>query len=284
MPVSMPFHLETGPTLLIVEDFLNGKDLKPPNAAPPGGAAQAHRNRLWNLRSALAPANPPPNSNGVLDAALATQFAPVEPILTTPMPAFGGLTPIQALHTYWLGSIANGEYDSESADPTKRGKWLNYQGRSEEILRRTFYEALSLSLRLSNATPGPNDTAPTTGTPVGFICMWKCAQPWLEGWVQSRTDPEAIVVTICTPSDGNFIDLKPNGSDPIPKPLRGSFVVTHERHIYWPGAAQSTSTTPPGSAPLPHFGGIFSGRVTQNAAAYRPVVTVSPAVNDGGVS
>jgi hypothetical protein len=111
-----------------------------------------------------------------------------------------------------------------------------------------------------------------------------------------------VVVVICTPGDGNHIALDPDLDYAIGNAAaaadgyahdapdftnaRGSIVITHDAHSLDPSISRSTGATnplgsargwfgaPTDGAPLPWFGGKFAG--------LDDVVTVSPAVSDGG--
>ena len=289
MPEGMPYHLETGPTLGLLEQRLN----------------DATKRELLALRAELLSRKP---LEDVLPPAVAALLIPV------PAPKGGNASsPLGVrLRQAWLGVrqplAADGKppdpasiYDNDD-DPAK-GKWQFYRGNPEEILRQTFVRAVEVSLGISHDV-APDATPTVRANRWPFILMWKCAQPWLEGWVQWRRRPGVVVVVICTPGDGNHIALDPDlhynlepanrlaaagdgySHDDPNYAANGSIVITHDRHEYNPSVARTTSASAPitiaaperagNGAPLPWFGGKFSG--------VGPVVAVSPTVRDGGVS
>jgi hypothetical protein len=314
MPPTMPYHLETGVSLRALERYFNPKSFKR-RVTRRVDALEALRKEPPDplddvLRDVIA--RHPPSAG---DASILGAFA----------------TNVQSL---WLGIDAPrqaGEprtdrvYDS---DVTPGGGWLHYRGMSECILRTTLIRGLAASLEA-----GEGADCITTAHPIVFI--WKCAQAWLEGWVQWRTvnRRRTVVVIICTPGDGNHISMKPTmgyleagapggalrsavsaGFSMYPTvapsqsvyamtqalPANESIVITESAHELTPLPASSTTTTPVAvalarrpvngvavvnpatgalyaGAPLPWFGGRFS------PTADAHVVTVSPALYDGGV-
>jgi hypothetical protein len=232
---------------------------------------------------------------------------PINDIQPNPVLPSVNLTLAQAIRTVWLGprAVPAGnamyKYDDLSAQP---GRWRFYEGSPEHILRRTFARALEVSLGIEPGTNAPG----TRRWPV--MLMWKCAQPWLEGWVQWRSTSNggAVSVVICTPGDGNHISLDPRAGQrglpvrPVPAtdvvlqepPLEanGSVVVTHDKHKISTYRARSTTSTlrtslttgvgvttkaPYTGAPLPIFGGDYS-------YVNVDVIVVSPRYVDGGVA
>jgi hypothetical protein len=275
MPESMPYHLETGRTLKAIEDAMNGIGLMETPAA--------QRTRLRRIANALEAA-------GTLRAAgnvdppnlLENQLAGWVAATNSPLPRLGNLTVAEAIRSSWLGpDIATGVYNAD-------GRWLGYCGHVEEILRKTFTDAIRLSL----------DRTRPNGRPWPFVLIWKCAQPWLEGWVQWRSKPGVVVIVICTPPDGNHIALDPdldhlteaNPPDNFQSPVttyhnNGSMVITHDWHEFQAATSCSVLTYGPSTqddgdqfpgAPLPFFGGMFVGR--------GPIFAMSPAADDGGVA
>jgi type VI protein secretion system component VasK len=170
----MPYHLETGPTLLAIENYLNGCS----NA------------ELLSFRRQLQAPGPP--LEDVIRAALAKQLASqfiarlgvaptAQQVTDARMKANARADQVKAdIRRNWLGNANTGMYDN---DDGYSGKWQFYKGKPERILRDTFRRAIECALGLA-----PNAASQAKATRrLRFVCMWKCAQAWLEGWMQWST-------------------------------------------------------------------------------------------------
>jgi hypothetical protein len=312
MPVSMPYHLEVGPSLGALERVLNHPD----QATRRGIRIQA----LTDLRDMALP----------LDKAINNLAAGVRklPALQTKatynwQADAATLDDLAAnLTTVWLGGYPQSAappavhedryYDSVKA--AGQPGWQFYQGNVERILRDTLVLALEAASNLNPGAPIVATARFTPASPLFAIAItWKCAQPWLEGWVQWRTvdGRRSVVVIVCTPGDGNYVGMKPTlgylepaASAMLAKARMSDFrvpatgatdkdavVVTEAFHVLDPSVARSVASTAPAQgiatrtrragqffgAPLPWFGGLFSSPYKTE------VLHVAPAIYDGGV-
>jgi hypothetical protein len=189
------------------------------------------------------------------------------------------------------------------------GFWNHWYGDAEKIFRETMIRAFSLSLGLPRedaATteefgggPRPPDLQNTPGRdgqhwPITIL--WKCPEPWYEGWIEfqewgSGRREGHVTVVLSTPAHGRPLydtpvrPLSSVANDPYhayelnPPDRRGPtglWVVSHVLNYKWyprrgPGVPSApTSWGPPVlGAPVESLGA---------------VVCVSPAVGDGGAS
>ena len=248
----MPYHLEKGGWLSVLDDFLNGE---------PGRSAQV----LERLRDEKVPVP----ETGFLDS----PALDVDPDYSTPDKR-------QAhLRTDWFGygkaddrwtrqapfvdqlqAIASRDVLEDhqhapiptdgddvalkafaeslaEASPSLRnwpctGFWVQYYGDVEEIVRQTLIRAIEVSLGLDHGQEVPAE-GPPRELPIELY--WKCPQRWFEGWVGWRWDAEhgtgQVTVLMATPGSGKPI---------LEKPLIGE------------GAFEPTTSraTPNGSAPV----------------------------------
>lgn len=175
----MPYMLEKGATLRLIEQYLNApvadrlrylnlvrdseaaNDVRWFTTGPPG---------LWS-HGAFARRPPPAGETDPWsgekerDLLMKTWFglnpdgSPAPPLAAPPTPS-----------------------TQAAAAPATTGFWIAYQGDVHRITRRAVRWALELSLGL-----GPADQTPTRDWPIEVF--WKCLAPWFEAWVTNRPAP-----------------------------------------------------------------------------------------------
>jgi hypothetical protein len=97
--------------------------------------------------------------------------------------------------------------------PPTTGFWIAYEGDVHRIVRRAVRWALELSLELR-----PTDTGRGRDNPLPIELFWKCLAPWFEAWVVRRPapgTPQGGVVTV------TFITPTHVGADVSQTPLAG---------------------------------------------------------------
>jgi hypothetical protein len=163
-------------------------------------------------------------------------------------PATSGLAPLaERLDRFWFGKHqdASGVWKPQlpfGPGNTRTGYFKRYYGDVEAILRETLVRAIEVSFGLDH------DAALADATrqwPVELL--WKCPNPWFEGWVTWRrhgTGPTEgqVTVILATPGEDanpviNVAALPPGVTAPLPEPTalstddQGMWVVTHHRHV-----------------------------------------------------
>ena len=254
---TMPYHLEKGPTLSVLEDFL----------ADEGRLITAiGQLRTGRLLSNIGFLNSP-NLNAGPNPTLALRVA--------------------YLNQEWLGMELdrNGDWTAQrgfGGSVVSTGGWNRWYGDADEILRRTFIRAGELALGIDHGAPLP--VPPLADPPKPIQILWKCAQPWFEGWITWR--PESVTVILCTPATDAKVWTRPDpytgtggiappdfAREPVGGPPDfGMLVVTHE-HTRKTSVGTSTAPTVQGSVNNPLHVWVGHG----------DVVTVHPAERDGGV-
>lgn len=257
----MPYHLETGPNLEVLEDFMNG-DV----------------DRLVKALSQLRGTTPLCDI-GVFDSTTLDG---------------GPLDKAQRnahLMEDWFGMSqnANGAWVKQKKFSAKSnattGYWQGWYGDCEKIVRLTLRRAAEVALGLGYDDPIPEGFRPSRHWPIQFL--WKCAQPWFEGWITWRSDHSRgghVTVLWCTPAQGDPVLTSPlappqrNLPDYARDPksaagAEGMWVVTHETQ-----QVEMAITTEPsglGQWRFPQWGPVYVGT--------GDVVTVQPSEADGGV-
>lgn len=255
----MPYHLEKGPILSVLEAFAN-QDYKRLAAA------------VDALRAGVA----------LVDVGVVNSTT----LQGGPHPTVAAL--VDHINRHWLGMTRQGgswvpQPPFDPQHPTTTGHWQHYHGPVEAILRETFIRAAEVSIGIDHGAPVPRH--PRRQWPVEFF--WKCPQPWFEGWVTWRRSSGAcgqVTVVLATPADtGVVLDSPVNGRDCTVNPVstddgkgatasQGMWVVTATKHLQ-----ASVPSTAPGAL----------GQWALPAAIWHgtgPVVTVAPAEKDGGVA
>jgi hypothetical protein len=254
---TMPYHVEKGATISVLEDFLDDDQ---------------------NLIDAVTQLRTP--GSALADSPFLTSAN----LNAGPYPT---LADRQAyLNEQWLGMTdVSGQWTPQAPfGPTNlsTGGWKRWYGQADEILRRTFVRAGELALRINHSDPLP--TPPLNGNRRRIQIIWKCAQPWFEGWITWR--PDSVTVILCTPGTGAKVWTAPDPytgqpgppppdfeRDPLTYPADyGMIVVTHEeqRRVDPP---TTTAPTPTGRIPQPFH--VWVG--------WGDVIAVQTAEKDGGV-
>lgn len=165
----------------------------------------------------------------------------------------------------WLGYRLrpDGTIDTTPHPDKPTGMWDGYQGNVERILANVLVRALEVSLGLDHGAPIPR-VAPPRSWPIYFF--FKCQQPFFEGWVTwqchsvNRRAAGQVTVMFGTPghnhpvsdhpipidldgdhhddfvdtlrNDGEFLENPTTACDRDPdgKPHQGVWVVTHRDH------------------------------------------------------
>jgi hypothetical protein len=262
---SMPYHLEKGPTLSVLEDYLDDDArlvaainyMRPPPLGPGGAIADMVSPGAVFLNSN--------NLNGGPNPTLADR--------------------VRYINEEWLGmSEVGGNWVPQGlfgpAHPTTRA-WSRWYGDADSILRETFIRAGEMALGIDHDRPTPALPLPR-GVRKRIQILWKCAQPWFEGWVTWR--PDSVTVILCTPGSGAPVWTSPDPYTPQPgppdfkrdpgvyPPRFGMIVVTHEHNR---PTLVPTTTGPTSSGVVNQPFHVWVGR--------GPVIAVQTAERDGGV-
>ncbi len=186
------------------------------------------------------------------------------------------------------------------------GFWEHWYGDAEAVFRETMIRALCISLGISRklAEQSKNHglrkpgrlSAGSRHWPISIL--WTCPSPWYEGWIEFKDYGSIrsvkgghVTVMLSTPSHGVRLydsPIRPADAptvlnDPYqayalnpdePAGPQGLWVVTQAAHSQMPSTAPPP--TPAGTWAPPTLG--------QPVYSAGPVVTVSPAVPDGGAA
>ena len=168
----MPYHLEKGPVLSVLEDVLRG-----PTA------------QVENILTRLRDPSVPLAEVGGLDST--TLNAP-------PYPTTGDR--VAHIEKDWFGYVVGTQQQAPFnplTNPTT-GFWENYWGDVAGIVRETLTRAVEVALGLDHDAEPPG----TRHWPIELF--WKCPNPWFEGWVTWRHEPSQpasgqVTVILATP-------------------------------------------------------------------------------------
>lgn len=288
MPIGMPYHLEKGPTLRLLEQHLNG-------------SRQHRRHLLDTMRSA------PRGDVGWLGDGLPSLWSDSR---FQSSPAQNGADTLRTLKQKWFGYEEQGSRWRKTPNRPTTGYWIAYQGDVAEIMRRALTWALELSFGLE-----PGEKAPGRFDPLDIELFWKCPAPWFEAWVVHRPvgGTGLVSVVFVTPShemsnvsespiatsrtamvpgahhpvpsqqDDYEVLGRPDPNDPVNRPRVPAsdrrwamWLVTHENHRS-AGEVQITSNTV--FADFAEWG-IPRLRIYEGEG---DVVVVSPSMASGGV-
>jgi hypothetical protein len=227
MPIAMPYHLEKGPTLRLIEEHLND-------------STAAMLQTLQGLRTT------PPNSPAWLQNSMPALWA--DPRFQQ-SPAGSGAAVRDDLMRNWLGfhedPNAPGVWTAGTEATT--GYWIGYRGNVSEIVRNAFQWALELALGLDH----PGSTANPRPDPWPIELFWKCPTPWFEAWVVQRPiDPAQtrglISVMFLTPSfEGSNVCKSPLATHATATPPGFSHPVASWQPDYeWLGHTSRARVTP----------------------------------------
>jgi hypothetical protein len=256
----MPYHLEKGATLRILELHLNrnraemrhilGRLRASQGVSAPAGTAGID----WILDD--------PETGGV--PSWWTHAAIQQRDLVT-----GGRAIRDRLIEKWLGwSRATGNWKPpDPAQPTT-GYWIGYRGDVEGIIRRALTWTLELALGLEPGAEGTGRPTPWT-----IELFWKCPSPWFEAWVVPRPAQRLVTLTFVTPSH--------KGSNVSETPLAVSATtmvdgVSHPVPSTEPDYAELGPTNPPGTSTRQHAMWVVT-HADHNADTSRPPITTNTA-------
>jgi len=293
----MPYHLEKGPYLTVLETQFNSDtdDL------------MAQANRLIN--------NDPQFETAFYDCPAISQVGPLK-----------GKTPAEAkqllqdhIYNHWFGWTGNAPNYTKQvltascslpAYPQQTGYWQGYHGDVEKIVRTTLMRAAEVALGVDHKTPPPiKPTDRRRHWPVEFF--WVCGTDRFEGYVTWRSHLPSgrgqVTVVFVTPptKDPVFDDLSsqstypgttvavnaaPARPDPfVVKPprkndaMQGIWLVTHTRHqrhaVVAPAPTPSRQVTIPGVLLTSGPGSAVSSSLTVGCGE---VDTFVPEFGDGG--
>lgn len=208
----MPYHLEKGPLLSVLDDFCNsGSHARLATAlkALRGGATLTGVG-VFDSPNLYSPAFSFPYRNR---AELITHF-----------------------ETHWLGYAPL----NPATNGHQTGHWQFYKGPVEKIMRETLIRALELVLGVPH---GGRDDAVNPSRHWTIDFWWKCPQPWFEGWVTWRntaqggkTDPGGkVTVIFATPSDDGVVLRNPlaeasPATAAVTNASEGSWLISAARH------------------------------------------------------
>lgn len=291
----MPYAMDKGPYLSIMEDFVNGNRTRA-------------RLALETLRDTTVP---------VADLAVLSDS---DSISGGPLSAeqmrwhvnadwFGRVEKKDATGTTMKNAAGKTLWDEQPAfspqTNTYTGFWEHWYGDAEGVYRETMIRALEVGLGCEHGKPIP--TGKGSRHWYGSI-YWNCPHPWYEGWVMwKRFNNSArgghITVIINTPAHRPRLDERASDSErihtgelsntpyklgPNPERLRpyeknptkaegahGMWVVSHELNQEWTPNPGDAKTSPQNGWRPPTLGKPY--RSVGN------IVTVSIAEADGGV-
>ncbi len=258
----MPYHLEKGPILSVLESFANGGN---------AGSAATRHGKMRTVLDRLRDSSVALTAVGGLDSTNLNGGS------SNPWSTYQQRA--DHINHDWFGITATGAqpgFDATNPQPT--GFWVNYYGDVEGIVRETLIRALEVALGVDHDQPSS-----TASRYWRIELFWKCPNPWFEGWVTWRSEPNATVggqvtVILATPGNGGWVYPDPSaGRNPVIDPVspqddRGMWIVTHRGHQEF--VVNTSVETPPGSVPIPSLGAFWAGTT--------PLVTVAPSFGDGG--
>lgn len=284
----MPYHLEKGATLRVLEQYLNGSRTQ-------------RRQLLATLR------DPAVGPDQWLGQGLPNFWA--DPRFNS-SPQGSGAAVLNDVKTRWFGYEQQGAGWGPVADKETTGYWIAYQGDVATIMRRAFRWAIELSFGLE-----PGEEGRGRLDPWDIELFWKCPAPWFEAWVVERpvngsglvsiifvtpsheysnvsespiaTAPHSMVANATHPVPSTEDDYevlgRPNPAAPANRPRVpasdrrwSTWVVTHENHKPT-GMVEITSNTV--YADFAEWG-IPRMRIYRGVG---DVVVVSPSMAAGGV-
>ncbi len=280
----MPYTTEKSMIFQVVESWSNGsRDV----------ALQA----MWDLLDGRAISDLAPIASSTLD------YAPYD------TPALRR----QHVEAHWWGRKQDGTgawIDQPPYDPVNNpstGFWKHWYGNAEGVFRETMIRALAISLGLPREDPADTERYRGKRRPQRLqggaqhwplSILWKCPCPWYEGWIEFKDYGAArsvkgghVTVVLSTPSHGVKLydsPIRPAtaptvANDPYhayalnpnePAGPEGLWVVSQAAHSQIPNAKQDP--TDAGTWTPPTLG--------QPVYSAGPVVTVAPAVPDGGAA
>ena len=189
----MPYHLEKGPLLRIIERHINGD-------------RSAMETRLQRLNDRTLPPLAWLAGTGALWGNAAFDKPGAQP----------GPTVMENIATEWFGYSRDPQGNWQPPNPAAEttGYWIGYKGDVEDIVRGALAWALELAL-----AKGGN----AVGAPWPIELFWKCPTPWFEAWVAVRPGADessgSVTVTFMSPSHhGAIVARSPIATSPVASP------------------------------------------------------------------
>ena len=260
MPGSMPYSLEKGPYLSVIEDYVNGdRESGADRWRPRSATGTRSTSSTPSTRSLSTPGRTAPRSSAITSSGTGSATSPTAAGGWLPPPPFdtGGVT-----HHRVLAGVARRLRGRAAphADPRARGEPRD------------------------PAHPGDPANA-TQHWPIELF--WRCPIPWFEGWVTWRANgspPKSgqVTVLLSTPSHGHPLKNTPLRTNVVPDYAedppsavgsQGSWVVSQRYHR--PRKTIMSLPSPQGTGTFPTVGLAYSSEGAP--------VTVSPAEWEGGV-
>jgi hypothetical protein len=224
----MPYHLEKGPWLTVLEDYLNGQPGRSVDALQQLRQSQATGSPLADLAWLASPAldgdpdyetlekrrlhlttdwfgTDDGRPHSFVDAVWHRLSPTVQRSLETAHavpPAF----PDRAEEIVRFAEAAVDATSGHLPEWPATGFWFQYHGDVEGVVREMLIRAIEASLGLDHGHEPPAD-GPDRVLPIELF--WKCPQRWFEGWVSWRWDAQygtgQVTAMLATPGSGKPI-------------------------------------------------------------------------------
>jgi hypothetical protein len=263
----MPYHLEKGPYLSVMEDYVN--DAVDGVARIVAGIAFLRQT--------------PPN--------YLADLPPVSSSAVTPPPGTPGPDLNESVGRLWQGmrqaadgswTIRQAPYNAYPNDHT--GYWAGWYGDAERLIATTLLRALEVQIGITPGAVVPNPWAVTRHWRLNLL--WKCPQPWFEGWISWRRRDNSldgqVDVLFCTPGNGSQVWGSPNqgGAEQVDTSnidhtgdRQGLWLVCQPTNAFMP--CPSSGFSPSGTATIPRFGATVYSQGDP--------ITIAPSEGNGGV-
>jgi hypothetical protein len=255
----MPYHLEKGHYLLLIEATLNEgiEAVVDDDTVTAFPALDRRYSMLEHMRAVVARPCDLTHGESETGGLLAwPEFMDDDAV---------GFKISKIIAKNWFGYRvrSDGSLDTKPHPNKPTGMWDGYQGNVERIIANTLVRAIEVSLGLDHGAPIP-EGAPPRSWPIYFF--FKCQQPFFEGWVTwqchsvNRRAAGQVTVVFATPghnhpvsdhpipidvdgdhqddlvptlrNDGEFMEepIAAPAHDPSGQPHQGVWVVTHRDH------------------------------------------------------
>lgn len=317
----MPYHLEKGPWLSILEDYLNASTERLLEALDELRRVERGERRLSDLEVFHSPSfdgDPDyPTFQERRDHLLKDWLG---------VDAGGGfvartvdqltddqrrdlelaLGPIPELHdtVAEVGAFASAVAALPDASVTwpNTGFWFQYHGDVERIVASSFVRGIEVALGLEHDADPP-DEGPNRRLPIELF--WKCPQRWFEGWVTWRWNAAGgvggVMIMLATPGSGKPVLENPDLGEGSTRPSSSSVADAEPAPVLPPASDPARNPqqsamgmwviTHAGHAQLPVLSGARGTPAGEwHIPAFGPtyvgvgdVVCVQPSEADGGV-
>jgi hypothetical protein len=264
----MPYHLEKGPYLSVIESYVNDQA---------SGVTRIVA-AIGFLRQT------PPNF-------LATAPPVTSPAVAPPPPTQPPFLP-ESIGRLWQGmrQAANGTWTIrqppyDATNNLQTGYWNVWYGDAERLIATTLLRALELQIGIMPNAPVPDPSAVTRHWLLNLL--WKCPQPWFEGWISWRRSDASpadgqVTALLCTPGNGAQVWGTPNQGGAEKVDTSGANHI-NDRHGLWLvcqptntfKSVPSTGWSPSGTAGVPEFGAPVRSQGLP--------ITIAPSEGNGGV-